>query len=89
MDGAVFKDPLTLFPPALAHLDGSLYRTDKVKLFHKFKELTDNEPLPEIDIFIVNVMFFLHTLQNPPIHRESWLKNFCKGCAAWPSKFTF
>ncbi len=56
---------LTQVPPALAHLDGSFYRTDKAK-FHKLKELTDNEAPLETDIFIADALFFLHTLQNPP-----------------------
>ncbi len=37
-----------------------------VKLLHKLKKLTDNEPPRETHIVIVDAMFFLHTLQNPP-----------------------
>ncbi len=89
MDGAVFKCPLTPVSPALAHFDGSLYRTDRAQLLHKLEELTDNEPQPETDIFIVDAMFLLHTLHNPPVHMERQLTNFCKACAAWLPKFTF
>lgn len=62
----VFSHPLTPVPPALAHLDGSLNKTDKSKLMRKLEKLTNNEPPLETDIVIVDAMFFIHTLQDPP-----------------------
>ncbi len=64
MGGAVVRYPLIPVSPALVHLYGSLYRTDKAKLFHKLMKLINNEPPPETDIFIIDAMLFLHTLQN-------------------------
>ncbi len=54
-------------PQALAHLDGTLNKTEKVKLLHKFK-LPDNEPRLETDIRIVDAIFFLHKHRIQQIH---------------------
>ena len=62
----VFSHPLTPVPPALAHLDGSLNKTDKSKLMLKLEKLNNNEPPLEKDIVIVDAMLFIHTLQDPP-----------------------
>ena len=58
----VFSHPLTPVPPALAHLDGSLNKTDKSKLMHKLEKLTTNEQPIVTGIVIVEAMFFIHTL---------------------------
>ncbi len=84
-----FKYPLTPVPPALAHLGGSFYRTDKAKLLYKFKEFTDNEPPPETDIFIVDAMFFLHTLQNPPNTYEKTAEEFLQRLCCLAPKVHF
>ncbi len=43
-----------------------LKKTNKAKLLHKLQELPDNEKPFGTYILIVDTMFFLHTLQNPP-----------------------
>ncbi len=54
----VFKHPLKPVSPALAHLDGSLNKTEKDKLLHKLDECTEDESPPETDILIVDAIFF-------------------------------
>ena len=62
----VFKYPLTPVPLSLAHIDGSLNKTDKAKLLHKLEGMVKSDVPDQIDVTVVDAMFFLHTIQNPP-----------------------
>ncbi|RUM44803.1 MAG: hypothetical protein DSY80_04015 [Desulfocapsa sp.] len=62
----VFQFPLTPVPLSLAHLDGTLNKTDKSKLVHRIEKMADSEPPNEINVVIVDAMFYLHSLISPP-----------------------
>ncbi|KAL2091652.1 hypothetical protein ACEWY4_013915 [Coilia grayii] len=64
----VFSFPLTPVPLSLAHIDGSLNKTDKSKLLHKLEnEMDSTYPGSPVDVTLVDGMFLLHTLQNLPV----------------------
>ena len=62
----VFQYPLTPVPLSLCHLDGSLNKTDKAKMMHKLEGKVNSDPPQQIDVTVVDAMFLLHTMQNPP-----------------------
>ena len=56
----VFEFPLTPVPLALAHLDGTMHKTEKAKLMHRLEKLANNpkDPNPErIHVTLVDGMF--------------------------------
>ena len=64
----VFSFPLTPVPLSLAHMDGSLNKTDKSKLLHKFeREVDSTDPESPVNVTLVDGMFLLHALQNLPV----------------------
>ena len=64
----VFPFPLTPVPLSLAHVDGSLNKTDKSKLIQKIeREVKSIDPVNPVDVTLVDGMFLLHTLQNVPV----------------------
>ena len=62
----VFQFPLTPVPLSIGHIDGALNKTDKAKLLHRLAKVVESEPPEEIDAAIIDVMFYLHTIVNPP-----------------------
>ena len=62
----VFQFPLTPVPLSIGHIDGALNKTDKAKLLHRLEKVVESEPLEEIDAVIIDAMFYLHTIVNPP-----------------------
>ena len=65
--GNVFTYPLTPVPLSLAHVDGSINKTDKAELLHKLESMVSSTaPSQKVDATLVDGMFLLHTLQNSP-----------------------
>ena len=63
----VFAYPLTPVPLSLAHVNSSINKTDKSKLFQKLEGMVDSTCPPElVDVVIVDAMFLFHTLLNLP-----------------------
>jgi len=63
----VFSYPLTPVPLALAHVDGSINKTDKSKLMHKLEERVQSDKPVTRDAYAVDAMFLIHTLVNVPV----------------------
>ena len=62
----VFSYPLTPVPLNLAHVDGSINKTDKSKLLHLLEVRVKSEKPESIDACAVDAMFLIRTLINIP-----------------------
>ena len=64
----VLSYPLVEFPLALAHIDGSLTKTDKSQLMKKLEATIESEcpSNNQADVTLVDAMFHLHILQDIP-----------------------
>ena len=51
---------------AFAHVDGSPHKTDNSALMNKLEGMIVSNPSAEIDVSIVDAMFFIRTLSNLP-----------------------
>ncbi len=63
----VLSYPLTPVPLSLAHVDGSLNKTDKAKLLHFIEGRIVSCPPPSIDVNVIDAMFMIHSLVALPI----------------------
>ena len=64
--GKVFTFPLTPVPLTLVSSTGHMNKTDKSKLLHRLEQTTDSNDPISVYATLVDAMFFLHTLVNPP-----------------------
>ena len=62
----VFTFPLTPVPLTLVSSTGHMNKTDQSKLLHRLEQTTDSNDPISVDATLVDAMFFLHTLVNPP-----------------------
>ncbi len=54
-------------PLSLAHIDGSMNKTDKAKLMHNLEAFGEAGTVPKlVDVTLVDAGCLLHTLQNVP-----------------------
>lgn len=64
----VLSFPLTAVPLSLSHIDGSMNKTDKSKLFKLLeKQVPLSYPQDKIDCTIIDGFFFLHLLGDLPL----------------------
>ena len=64
--GEVLKYSLTQVPLSLANVDGSMKKTPKVKLLQELESRVASLKPASIDVMVVDAMFFLHLLVEPP-----------------------
>ena len=64
--GKLFTFPLTPVPLTLVSSTGHMNKTDKSKLLHRLEQTTDSNDPISVYATLVDAMFFLHTLVNPP-----------------------
>ena len=64
--GKVFTFPLAPVPLTLVSSTGHMDKTDKSKLLHRLEQTTDSNDPISVYATLVDAMFFLHTLVNPP-----------------------
>jgi len=62
----VFTYPLTPVPLSLAHVNGTLHKTDKSNLMHKLEEKVTSGNPPTKDAYVVDAMFFLRSQVQAP-----------------------
>ena len=62
----VFNYPLTPVPLAIAHVDGSVNKTDKSKLMHKLEERVESGRPPSRDACAIDAMFLIQSLVDVP-----------------------
>ena len=63
----IFAHPLTPVPLSLAHIDGSMNKTNKAKLMHHLEiKATTNDPT-HVSVTVVDAMFYLHCLVDAPL----------------------
>ena len=60
----VLKFPLTPVPLSLSHVDGTMQKTQKATLLKHLESRIESEPPRQVDITIVDAMFFLHLQGN-------------------------
>jgi hypothetical protein len=64
--GLVLQYPLTPVPLSLSHIDGSMLKTPKVTLLKNLESRIVSIPPNNIDITVVDAMFYLHLQTNLP-----------------------
>lgn len=63
----VLSYPLTIVPLSLAHIDGSMNKTDKSSLMRKLesKSIDHTQPV-KADVYLIDFMYFLRTMTDLP-----------------------
>ena len=64
--GEVLKYPLTPYPLALSHVDGSMIKSPKSAVLKYLESKLVSEPPSSVDVTIIDAMFFLHLHTNLP-----------------------
>ena len=62
----VFCYPLTSVPLSLCYTDGTILKSPKAKLLTELESRVKSEAPTKIDAAVVDGMFFLHLLVDPP-----------------------
>lgn len=62
----ILKYPLTPVPLSMSHVDGTMMKTPKSKLLEELEKRIASSPPSKIDVTIIDGMFFLHLLYQPP-----------------------
>ena len=62
----ILSYPLTLVPMSLAHVDGTMHKTDKSKLLKKLEVRDSSEKPSEVHVSVIDGMFLISSLVNLP-----------------------
>jgi hypothetical protein len=72
----VLKYPLTPLPLSLCHMDGTMLQSPKSALLKYLEVQTQSQPPTEVDVTIIDAMFFSISMQTSPVHLMAWLVIF-------------
>ena len=62
----ILSYPLSPVPLSLAHVDGTLHKTDKSKLLKKLEVRVSSEKPSEVHVSVIDGMFLIRSLVNLP-----------------------
>ena len=87
----VFRYPLTPVPFSLAHIDGSMIKTDKSQLMHHLEKKIESTcpPRDEVSTCVVDGMFLLHILQHVPATYGGMAKTILEYLCAQAKRIDF
>ena len=57
---------LTLVPLSMSHMDGTMQKTTKLKFLQELEKRVASNPSKNVDVTIIDGMFFFHLLHQPP-----------------------
>ena len=62
----ILRYVLTLVPLSMSHMDGTMQKTTKLKLLQELEKSVASNPSKNVDVTIIDGMFFFHLLYQPP-----------------------
>ncbi|GBP23630.1 hypothetical protein EVAR_80247_1 [Eumeta japonica] len=78
--------PISPVPLALCHLDGGFCKTDKSVLVKCLEPNIDQEPPRNIDVFLIDGFFILHSMKEVPKTFGSISKKFLQMVSKYPTR---
>ena len=62
----ILRYPLTLVPLSISHVGGTMQKTLKSKMLQELEKRVASNPPTNVDVTIIEGMFFFHLLYQPP-----------------------